>query len=553
MANSFSRFYGAANPAFTGALAGLQNNDTITATFSTVASPPSSVGTYPMLAALNDLGSKLPNYIVITNAGTLAVTPAALTVTANSTNRVYGAANPAFAGSLGGLQNFDNITAAFSSTASPASAIVTYPILPALADPGAKLGNYTVTTNSGTLTVNPAALNVTANNTIRVYGTANPVFSPIYSGFVNGDGLSVVSGSPVFTTPATSASPVGQYPITVSGILSAANYSFAFTNGALTVTPAALIVLANGTNRLYGAANPAFTGGISGVQNSDNITPTFSSAAVQTSPVGTYPILPVLGDPGAKLGNYTVTTNGGTLTVNPAALMVAANNTNRIYGAANPAFTGGLGGLQNSDSITAAFSSSATPASSVGTYPIVPVLTDPGATLANYTVMTNSGILTVTQAALTVTASSTNRLYGAANPVFTGALSGLQNSDNITATFTSTAGPASPDGTYTIIPIQADPSARLANYTVATNNGILTITGTNATPVFITAPSLVAQVFSLSVRSDPTKTYTLQFKNSLTDPTWTDGQTVAGTGSPITLTDQNATTPTRVYRVQINQ
>jgi hypothetical protein len=59
------------------------------------------------------------------------------------------------------------------------------------------------------------------------------------TGFVNGDLASVVSGVPALSTTATTGSAPGNYPITVStGTLSAANYSFLYVSGTLTIQPA---------------------------------------------------------------------------------------------------------------------------------------------------------------------------------------------------------------------------------------------------------------------------------------------------------------------------
>ena len=119
----------------------------------------------------------LPNYVVTTNSGTLTITSASLTVTAANATRVYGDANPAFTGTITGLLNGDNITATYSSTAAAVSAVGTYPITPALVDPANKLGNYTVTSNNGTLTVTPAPLTAAAANATRAFGDPNPVFT----------------------------------------------------------------------------------------------------------------------------------------------------------------------------------------------------------------------------------------------------------------------------------------------------------------------------------------------------------------------------------------
>ena len=92
---------------------------------------------------------------------------------------------------------------------------------------------------SVTIKVNPAVLTVTANNASMAYGGTVPTFTASYSGFVNGDTLAkAVTGSPSFTTTATSVSLVGKYAITAAkGTLAAANYTFQFVNGAVTITP----------------------------------------------------------------------------------------------------------------------------------------------------------------------------------------------------------------------------------------------------------------------------------------------------------------------------
>jgi hypothetical protein len=97
---------------------------------------------------------------------------------------------------------------------------------------------------SRTIMVSKAALTVTANNATMNVGAALPAFTASYTGFVNGDTAAVLSGAPSLTTTATSSSPAGLYPITVSqGTLSAANYTFTFVNGTLSVVVAPTVSL----------------------------------------------------------------------------------------------------------------------------------------------------------------------------------------------------------------------------------------------------------------------------------------------------------------------
>src|SRR5205823_6389331 len=121
------------------------------------------------------------------------------------------------------------------------------------------------------------------------------------------------------------------------------------------INPSPLAVTANNKTRQYGDPNPAFDGSLVGIRNSDNITATFTTTATPASPVGTYAITPVLNDPDSKLGNYTVTSTNGVLTVTPAPLSASANNKTRAYGQPNPALDGIITGIQNGDAITAIY------------------------------------------------------------------------------------------------------------------------------------------------------------------------------------------------------
>src|SRR5262249_52440895 len=156
----------------------------------------------------------------------------------------------------------------------------------------------------------------------------NPVFTVTYSGFVNGENTNVLNGEFVGTTSATENSAIGTYPISGSG-QSASNYTVSYLDGTLTITAYALSVVADNAARDYGATNPLFTGTLTGVQNGDTITASYSCTATTNSPVGSYAIVPTLDDPGGKLTNYSVTISNGVLTVNPATLIGTADDKTR--------------------------------------------------------------------------------------------------------------------------------------------------------------------------------------------------------------------------------
>ncbi|HXR96541.1 MAG TPA: choice-of-anchor D domain-containing protein [Terriglobales bacterium] len=148
-----------------------------------------------------------------------------------------------------------------------------------------------------TLTVNPALLTVTANSVTRAFAAANPPLTATISGFVNNETqAAVVTGSASFATPAVATSDPGTFPITVSaGTLAAANYTFAFANGTLTVTQASQTITFNPlANHNFGDAP-------------------FTVAASATS--GLPVTFSIASGPATISGNTVTITGGGVVTV----------------------------------------------------------------------------------------------------------------------------------------------------------------------------------------------------------------------------------------------
>ena len=176
--------------------------------------------------------------------------------------------------------------------------------------------DYTTATTTVPLTVNKVNLTVTANNASRVYGTANPAFTPTYSGFVNGDTSAVLTGSPSLTTTATAASPVGSYTITAAaGTLSAANYSFTFVNGTLTVTKATSVL------SVTSSLNPSVYG------NSVTFTLTVGGSGSGVVPTGTVTFT----EGGTTLLPTTALNGSGQATYITSTLPVGANTLTLTY------------------------------------------------------------------------------------------------------------------------------------------------------------------------------------------------------------------------------
>jgi len=98
-------------------------------------------------------------------------------------------------------------------------------------------GSYSAASVTPSFAILPATLTVTAGNVSINYGQQIPALTSFSFGtFVNGDTASVVSGVPALSTTATATSNAGTYPITVTtGTLAAANYSFLYVTGTLTI------------------------------------------------------------------------------------------------------------------------------------------------------------------------------------------------------------------------------------------------------------------------------------------------------------------------------
>ena len=373
-----------------------------------------NVGSYAIEEGTLSLGS---NY-EITYVGTnLTVSPAGLTVSADNTNKVYGQ-TVTFTGNeftVSGLVNGDSVTGVMLASvgATNSAGVGNYPILAGGAV-GSGLGNYTIGYVNGTLDVGPAELGVRANDTNRLYGAGNPVFTASISGFVNGESLgnSDVVGGPSLGTLADTNSPVGGYEITNGvGSLASTNYTFSLTNGTLSVDAAAITVSADDQSRGYGAANPVLTASYTGFVNGDSAgviegAPVLSVVAGTNAGVGIYVISNGVGSLSAT--NYEFMALNGTLTVTQASLTLTASNASKVYGQ-TLSFAGtefGAVGLENGEtvgSVTLSASGGTNAGDGAGSY----VITPSGATggsfnAANYAIGYVTGTLTVSALGVSV-------------------------------------------------------------------------------------------------------------------------------------------------------
>jgi hypothetical protein len=479
-ANNAARLYGAANPTFSVFYEGFIGDDDenvldTPVTLTTPATSSSPVGQYPITPG----GATDSNYTLVFIDGTFDVTPASLRIIARNTSRAYGSSNPPFAVNYEGFLNGDDAddldtTPTVVTTAIRTSPVGPYPIIPdAAAD-----ANYFISYVNGNVDVINATVSMTANVQSRPYGSGNPTLSVTYDGFVNGEEETILDALPEVTTTASPDSPIGMYPITVSGA-TAPNYTLVPFHNFLTITKVPLRIEAVDASRTFGAANPTFTVEYFGFVNSEDenvlsAAVALSTPATESSPPGMYPIVAT----GAAAANYVITYANGEITVTPAMLRIRANSATRLYGDANPTFEVNYLGFASGDDESVldapvVVSTTATPNSPVAAYDITPS----NAADANYAIVFENGALTVTPAPLEIQPKPQTRIYGAADPPFTASYSGFKNGDaeadlDTPPTTASSANATSPVGTYALtVSAAAD-----TNYAISYQPGELTVT-----------------------------------------------------------------------------
>lgn len=229
--------------------------------------------------------------------------------------------------------------------------------------------NYSQTTSTVSITVEKASLSVTANNVSKVYdgipfSGGNGV---VYSGFVNNENESVLSGSLTYSGTSQGATVKALYVITAGG-LSSSNYNITFIDGILSIGKQLLTVTANNATKTYDGLG--YTGGngvvYSGFVNGEDETVlsgslTYSGTSQNAIGAGNYTITPG----GLTSSTYNIVFVNGTLTVNQKQIHVDnAVTQNKEYDRTNSAVISGAvlraSDIVNSDVLTLQNSTSGT-------------------------------------------------------------------------------------------------------------------------------------------------------------------------------------------------
>ena len=413
------------------------------------------------------IGTGLSNYSIAYTNGSLSIGRATLTVNGANNSAPYNSQLQTNNGAVyTGQQGSDTFTISGYASALNYSAT---PYADNLVVSGAALANYTVVYNNGSLSVGQAPLTVIgANNTVQYSGISQKNTGATYSGQIGGDTF-VISGYASGLN--YSASPYADHLVASGASLS--NYLAVYVNGSLSIGQAPLSVVgANNSVKYSGISQNNTVATYSGQLGGDTFTISGYASGLNYS---TTPYSDHLSVMGGSAGNYKVTYNNGSLTIEKATLtLTGANNTLPYNGQLQTSSGATYTGQQGSDSFTIEGLAQGTNYNSI---PYSDHLTANGSALVNYAVMVNNGSLSISKTALTVNGSNQSVIYNGlvqSNLFSSLTVVGLKGGDTVT----SINGLANGKN-YTQVPYSDNLSgaigAGLSNYNITYTNGSLSI------------------------------------------------------------------------------
>ncbi|MCG3147259.1 MAG: hypothetical protein PCFJNLEI_00698 [Verrucomicrobiae bacterium] len=306
VANSPVTFTGSAQTAtVNGSVAGTVSN----VKYNGSATAPTAAGTYAVTADFVPTDSANYNSLTGAAAGNFAINLTSLVITALPQSKTYGTAialgTTAFTTS--GLLPGDSVTSVtLSSNGGTAAtdAAGSYTITPSAAV-GTGLSNYTITYATGTLTVNPLAIQVTGSRTYNGTATAAAGILTV-DNKVSGDTLTL-SGSATLASKAIGSRSITSFSGLTLGGASAGNYTLSGASGALSIGTRLLTVTATGQNKLYDGNTTATVTLADDRASGDSLTLGYASATFDDATIGSGKTITVTGITvgGPDAGNYT--------------------------------------------------------------------------------------------------------------------------------------------------------------------------------------------------------------------------------------------------------
>jgi hypothetical protein len=425
----------------------------VTYTYDGLTTVPTAVGTYTVVATIND-----PNYVG-TATGSLVISKATANITLGGLTPTYDGTEKTgtYTTNPGGLTV--NITYDGSTTAPTAAG--NYPIIATISDP-----NYQGSA-TGTLTISKATtarISVSDLTTTTYDGTAKTVTATTHP--------SDLAVTITYNGNATAPTNAGTYTV-VATISDTTDYQVSPATGSLVISKAPANITLSGLTPTYDGTGKTVTA--TTTPNGLIVGIIYDGSTTAPTVAGTYPIIATISDP-----NYQGSVNGS-LTISQATATITLNDSTVVYDGSTIAVTTAKT-VPSGLAVTYTYNGSATAPINADTYPVVATISDP-----DYQGST-TGQLTISQATASVTLGDSTATY-----------------DGTAKTITASTTPSGLNVTYTY----ADASGN-ALTAAPTAVGTYTVTGTISDTNYIgsgTGQLTISQATASVTLSDSTATY----------------------------------------------
>ncbi len=396
-----------------------------------------------LVKVMNGAEDVTANYTITEVDGLLTVTKKAVMITAASESFTYDGTSKSNSNfTVTGLVGSDDLDAVVSgsikypSESPVVNKVMSHSFVVGLA------GNYNVSYTDGALTMNTAAIaiTVTADDNSKVYD-GTPLTD---SGWTLTSGT-LISGDVLQVTVVGSITNVGteDNEITLVKVMNGAedvtaNYTITEVDGLLTVTKKAVMITAASESFTYDGtskSNSNFT--VTGLVGSDDLDAVVSGSIKYPSESPVVNKVMSHSFVVGLAGNYNVSYTDGALTMNTAAIAitVTADDNSKVYDGTpltDSGWTLTSGTLISGDVLQVTVVGSITNVGTVdNVITFVKVMNGAVDVTANYNITEIDGELEITKRPATIVVDNASKVFGTADPIFTGTVSNLINSGDL--------------------------------------------------------------------------------------------------------------------------
>ena len=389
-------------------------------------------------------------------------------------------------------------------------------------------------TSSFTIAVGPVLV-VTVNNTNRAFGNPNPLFTVGYAGFVNGDNSSVLQGSLAFSSQATNTSPVGVYPVQVSGV-SSAYYSIVFASGQMSISASNAPVSLSGLSQVYDGHGKSATA--TTTPSGLTVSMTYNGSATVPTNVGSYQVVGTI----VELNYVGSATN--TMSISASNAPVSLSGLSQIFNGTSRVVTAAT--VPSGLAVNITYNGSATGPTNAGSYQVIATINESNfvGSVTNTLTVTNPDpiVLSLRAGSLGTVVISWNSVSNLTYRV--------QYKNNLTdANWTDLPPDIIATGVLTSVTnvVGIQPQRFFRVYQVGN------LSTSNTQPVILSLKAGSVGEVVVSWNSVSNQVYHLQFKSSLSDTNWTNLlPSVTATGTMTSVTNSVGSQPQRFFRLYSN-